>query len=631
MQWGSLFFLTSKIVIVFRNRNRGIKMINVVQNNDKYQISFSYDPGIVYLVKGVPGRRWNPDEKYWSIPIDKLGFFLDLVKGTKYESIVKIVSDEDLGVNETLDSTTSIPDVDMTSIPFYVQNDSKPYQHQLDFMKWAIDRERGGNMSGFLLTDEMGLGKTLQILNLAEYNKRTYGYKHCLIVCCVNSAKYNWLNDVRNHLSKIDDAYILGSRLRKNKSVRYDAGSKAKLDDLKSGHMYGDKKYDKLPYFLIVNIETFRYKVGRNYVFTDEVIKQILANNINMIAIDEVHKNVSPSSKQGQQLFRIKKATNRAAMWIPLTGTPITSKPTDVFLPLKLVDGHNFSSFYKWCNEFCVYGGYGGYEIIGYKNIPKLKQMLQYNMIRRLKSDVLDLPPKIRCTEYVDNTLYQHKLYDKVLQNIINSKDEILTSLNPMTKFLRLRQVNGSPELVDLSISTDDPDYLKKNAKLQRLLELIDDNVARGEKTVVFSNWVEPLKTLYKFISEKYKTCVFTGTMTTEAREHHKEVFMKNPEYKVLIGTVGAAGTSQTFTVAKNLIFYDEPWNPSDKEQAEDRIYRIGTKEPVTITTLIAKDTVDDKVNQILSTKDGIAKYIVDNKLDLKKNPDLFDILLDIN
>ena len=151
------------------------------------------------------------------------------------------------------------------------------------------------------------------------------------------------------------------------------------------------KKGKKLPYFIIMNVEGIRHKSGRSYPIADAIIDLINKREISMIAIDEVHKNTSPSSMQGKQLLRIKKATGRKCMWIPLTGTPITSKPTDVFLPLKLVDGHNFSSFYTWCQKFCVYGGFGGHEIVAYKNIPYLKELLEKNMIRRLKSEVLDL------------------------------------------------------------------------------------------------------------------------------------------------------------------------------------------------------------------------------------------------
>ena len=77
--------------------------------------------------------------------------------------------------------------------------------------------------------------------------------------------------------------------------------------------------------------------------------------------------------------------------------------------------------------------------------------------------------------EYVENTPYQQKLYEQVSEELKQEKDNILKSLNPMTRFLRLRQVNGSPELVDSSLVVD-KSYLSHNAKFQRALELIDEH-----------------------------------------------------------------------------------------------------------------------------------------------------------
>ena len=310
-----------------------------------------------------------------------------------------------------------------------------------------------------------------------------------------------------------------------------------------------------------------------------------------------------------------------------MTGTPIVNKPTDLYLPLKLVDGHSVKNYWLWCNHFCILGGYGDHEIVGYKNIPDLKQMLQKNMIRRLKSDVLDLPPKIYYNEFVENTVVQQNLYSKVRKNIIKDKEEIISSMNPIVQMLKLRQVNGNPELVDKNIIIDDK-YVSKNAKLIRLLELIADIVNRDEKVVIFSNWVESLKTIYRFVASKYKTCCFTGSMDESAREKHKQMFISNPDYKIMLGTIGALGTNHTLTVANNVIFYDDPWNPATKSQAEDRVHRIGTNKSVNIYTLITKDTIDEVVNNILKDKQDISDYIVDNGLNIKNNPELFDKLL---
>ena len=604
-------------------------MIKIVQNNEVYEVSFQYDINIVELIKNVPGKCWHPESKIWTIAADKLGFFLNQLKGTRYENDVQIISQEHIDENASLDATTKIPDVDISKVKLYCKEGCSLYSHQLDFMKWALHRQFvQKNMKGFILADSPGLGKTLETTNLALYNKRNFKFKHCLIVCCVNSAKYNWYDDILTHTQGKATPYILGSRLKRDGSVRQkDIASKDKLQDLITMHMYSDENQPELPYFLITNIESFRYREGKYMPFTQRIIELINAGCIHMIALDEIHKNTSPSSTQGKQLLKIKEKTKDKCMWIPITGTPIVKRPTDVYLPLKLVGGHTYSNYYSWCKQYCIYGGYGDKDIMGYKNIPQLKYMLQGNMIRRLKEDVLDLPPIIFNDVYVDNTSYQSKLYAKIAKEIEESRNSILDSMNPMLALLRLRQINGSPELVDDKLTINDS-YVSKNAKLKELLRLLEEIHDRGEKVVIFSNWVEPLRTLYKFISKKYHTCVYTGTMADAKREEQKRKFIEDSKSTILIGTIGAAGVSHTFTVAENVIFYDEPWNYADKQQAWERVYRIGTTKTINVYTLLTRNTVDDRVHDVVYTKKHVSSYIVDGQLDLKNNPELFDLLL---
>ena len=604
-------------------------MILVTQNEDKYEIRFPYNPEIVASVKEVPGRVWHPEEKFWSIPLARLGFLVAQFKGTKYEPELKIDSKEDININASINEKNVIPDIDVSDVTWYVQDGFKVFEHQKDTVRFAKWRYENGLKSGFILSDQPGCGKTLSVTEWAMYMKEKHNAKHCLIIACVNSAKYNWQEDIEKHTNGEEIPYILGTRKKKDGTLNLSTGSKQKLEDLKSMKMYGGKSNEPLPYFLVLNIEAIRMREGKRYPIADRIIELINAEEIAIVALDEVHRGLSPQSLQGKQALRIKKECTKQIQWIPMTGTPITSKPTDVFLPLRLVDGHESSSYYSWCQKYCIYGGFGGHEIIGYKNIPQLKSILQPNMLRRLKKDILDLPPKIHYTEYVENSDYQKKLYEKIELDLVSERSEVVKSLNPLSKFLHLRQVNGSPELVDNSIDVMDKHYLSKNAKLARLLELLEDILSEpSEKVVIFSNWVEPLRTLYRYVSKQYKVCCYTGTMSADDREKHKQAFINDPERRIMIGTVGALGTSHTLTVAKNVIFYDSPWNPADIEQAEDRCHRPGTKDSVFVYSLITKGTVDEKVHEILSKKEGTANYIVDGNLDLRSHPELFDLLL---
>ena len=96
-------------------------MILVTQNNEEYEIRFPYDPQVVSMVKDVPGRRWHPEEKFWSIPLARLGFLIAQFKGTKYEKDLMIKSEEDINVNASINDANTIPDIDISDVNEYVE------------------------------------------------------------------------------------------------------------------------------------------------------------------------------------------------------------------------------------------------------------------------------------------------------------------------------------------------------------------------------------------------------------------------------------------------------------------------------------------------------------------------------
>lgn len=171
-----------------------------------------YDPVLINHVKNVPGRQWNPKEKFWTIPSEHLGFLLNELKGTDYEHAIQIQSDENLNENAAIDLTGEIPEVDISDMDQYVQDGFSLYHHQIDFLRYA--KSRLGR--GFILADEQELVKTLEVMNYALYMRKIYGYRHCLIITCVNSAKYSWQADIETYTNGMEQAYILSSRLKRN-------------------------------------------------------------------------------------------------------------------------------------------------------------------------------------------------------------------------------------------------------------------------------------------------------------------------------------------------------------------------------------------------------------------------------
>ena len=171
---------------------------------------------------------------------------------------------------------------------------------------------------------------------------------------------------------------------------------------------------------------------------------------------------------------------------------------------------------------------------------------------------------------------------------------------------------------------------MRKNPKFDRMLDLVTDIVNSGKKCIIFSNWTNVIIPAKELLDSKgFKTALYTGE-NSGTREQEMQEFLTNPKCTVMLGTIGAMGTGLTLTVATTAIFLDEPWNRALKDQAEDRIHRIGTSESPNIITIMCKDTIDEKINNIVYRKGKLSDVLIDKEEDIKKNPAILNYLLNI-
>lgn len=543
--------------------------------NDEYSIfiSFPYEQKIVDTVREYPSRNWNKETKEWELPFSKFGDFIDKLADHDFEVTGKYIQ-------------MKKPEVKM---PAGFSFKTKPFQHQIEGFQYGLNNDR------WLLGDEQGLGKTKQAIDIAVAKKLQKGYKHCLIVCGVNGLKWNWVNEIHTHSN--EDAWILGQRLVTGKLT---IGSVSdRLKDLQNINKINS-------YFLITNVETLR-----NEDIVKELQKLCKDKTIGIVVIDEVHKCKNPTSQQGKGILKVQPECR-----IAMTGTPLMNTPMDLFIILKWL-GYEKHAFYAFKNHYCVMGGYGGYEVIGYKNLDELQERLDNVMLRRLKNDVLDLPEKIRVNEYVELTPRQKQIYDEVTAEIKMNIDQIKIVNNPLTELIRMRQATGYTGILSSTV--------KESAKLDRMEELVDEALANGKQVVIFSNWTQMTDVIFDRLKGR-RVGRITGQTADTDRQFIVELFQKG-DVKVLIGTIGAMGTGLTLTAGTVEIFMDEPWNRANKEQAEDRCHRVGTNESITIYTLIAKNTIDERINDIVEQKGMIADMLVDGKFTGSKT-ELLNFLL---
>ena len=544
--------------------NAKIAKPNKLTDDYSVFLNFKYNDEVKNAIKALPSRAWDNDNKVWEIEYREFEDLKSVLPNFTFE----ISGEEILPTKVEFDNA--------------FQYKTAPMQHQVDGIRYGFDHNR------FLLADDQGLGKTKQIIDLAVMRKQSLGFKHCLIVCGVNSLKWNWLEEIVKHSD--ESGWILGQYEMKRSHKIAIGRNSAKLDDLNK--LGNDSELDS-HYFIITNIESLR----------DEEISAKLkelceAEIINMVAIDEIPRAKNLRTKQGEGMLQLQ-PTYRVAM----TGTPLMNSPLDLFAILKWL-GYQRYGFVSFRDHFCNLDDYG--NVISYKNIDQLKAQLDSIMIRRTKDEVLDLPEKTYINEYVEMTDEQKRLYNQVIDDAIADPElaeQISTDCMLAIK-MRLRQVSGGIGPFN---------FIKKNSKLDRLEQLVEEAVYSGTKVIVYSNWVEGIKPALERL-QNYNPVVITGETNDSDRQSIVNRFQNDPSIHVICGTIGALGTGLTLTAATEVVFLDEPWTNAAKEQACDRAHRIGTTSKVTIHTIIAHNTYDEDVHAIVKGKRDLSNMIVEKK-----------------
>ena len=553
-------------------------------------VSFNYDVELVAYMRRLPSRAYIPESKEWEIPL------------TSIPQLVNDFPQHDVQIigEMTFERKTQ------AKLPEGFEFKTKPFSHQLEGVLYGLDNDT------FLLGDDQGLGKSKQAIDLAVIRKKYYGVKHCLIICGVNSLKYNWKEEVSVHSN--EKAWVLGTRYTKRHPIReVEGSSKDKLEDL-----------NNLPddyYFIITNVETLRQlsqikpgtKKKKIFPIAEKIQELCDSGEIGMIIFDECHKCKDPTSQQGSALLNIS-----AKYMMAMSGTPLMNNPLDLYFPLYWL-GYENHSFYQYKRHYCVLGGYGGSEVVGYRNLGELRSVVDRVMLRRTKNEVLDLPPKIRSYEYVDMYPEQKKIYEEVKSALREEINKLKLSNNPLAQMIRLRQATGYPGILSSKIT--------ESAKMDRMVELVEEITSSGQKAIIFSNW-EQITSVAKQKLIKYNPAYITGDTDSTERMNEVSRFQNDPKCKVIIGTIGAMGTGLTLTAASYVIFLDSPWNRALKDQAEDRAHRIGTKGTVNIITICCRDTIDERIEDIVYKKGKMADMLIDGKTDVAKQSAYVDLLL---
>lgn len=450
-----------------------------------------------------------------------------------------------------------------------------------------------------LLADEMGLGKTCQALiylNISPEVRPT-------LVMCPASLKLNWAKECFMWMDdeKHNNVYILSGKTN-NKTIESVTQKKGRLeltqiDKLpKTGIII--MNYDILAndYEKYIDPET-QEKKKREIKFTGWV-DEIPAKSFKILIADEAHKI---KDKKSNRTKAFKKLAKPIKKFIPISGTPIMSKPMELHTALSMIDPDNFGDYWKFGMRYCNPNNKGfATTFNGSSNTEELHRKLQPIMIRRLKADVLpQLPPKIRSIVPINMTNRQeYRLAENDFIAYLNSFDTEAA--------LRAKNAVSFAKIAKLK-------ELALIGKIDDCIGWIEDFISNDEKLVVFCTHNLAIECLQK--SFKAVSVVVNGSVTGAKRNEAVEAFQRDPQKLLFIGNIDAAGVGLTLTASSAVAFIELPWTPGAVEQAIDRCHRIGTTaECINVYFLLAQNTIDEDIAALIDEKLKIVKQILDGE-----------------
>ncbi|NWY15084.1 ZRAB3 endonuclease, partial [Aphelocoma coerulescens] len=469
---------------------------------------------------------------------------------------------------------SQLEDVDakLSFLPERLRKKLLPFQEK--GIIFALQRKTSGFdvvLFSFLFFSQMGLGKTIQAIAISYYYKNEWP----LLIVVPSSLRYPWVDEMEKWIPELspDDISII-----QNKT---DIGriSTSRVTILGYGLLTSDAQ-----------------------TLVDTLYRQ----NFKVVVIDESHYMKSRNATRSKILLPIVQKALRAVL---LTGTPALGRPEELFMQIEALFPRRFGTWNEYAKKYCdarvrFFGKRRQWDCRGASNLEELHQLLSEIMIRRLKNDVLtQLPPKVRQRIPFDlpqtaakNLNATFAEWEKLMRSLSSDATESHFSqvMNLITRMYKETAIAKAGAVKD---------YIKMMLENDKL------------KFLVFAHHLSMLQACTEAVIEsKARYIRIDGSVPSAERIHLVNQFQKDPETRVAILSIQAAGQGLTFTAATHVVFAELYWDPGHIKQAEDRAHRIGQCSSVNVHFLIAKGTMDTLMWAMLNRKAKVTGSTLNGK-----------------
>ncbi|CAD7851233.1 MAG: Helicase, SNF2/RAD54 family [Olavius algarvensis Gamma 1 endosymbiont] len=429
------------------------------------------------------------------------------------------------------------------------------------------------------LADDMGLGKTMQVIACLVLEREDMADPAPTLLVAPTSVIGNWRKEIERF------APHLGTLV----------------------HHGPDRVQDP---------ETFRRRAAdqamviTSYALARRDRKLLTAVDWRRVVLDEAQNIKNPLAAQTKAVLALQ-ANHRLA----LTGTPVENRLTDLWSIFNFVNPGYLDTQTRFRKHF---------ELpIQRDNDPArtatLKRLVEPFILRRVKTDrtiIADLPDKVEALQYCNLSREQAALYETVVRDVGQQLEEaegIGRQGLMLSTLMRLKQICNHPAqfLQDGSAFT-----AERSHKLQRLREMLEEVMAKGDSVLIFSQFTEIGDRLDHFLKQELhrNTYYLHGGTPRGRREAMIEAFQDpRTEPTIFILSLKAGGVGITLTKANHVFHFDRWWNPAVEDQASDRAFRIGQEKNVFVHKFVTIGTLEERINAMIEEKKALAGAIVGN------------------
>jgi SWI/SNF-related matrix-associated actin-dependent regulator of chromatin subfamily A-like protein 1 len=436
----------------------------------------------------------------------------------------------------------------------------------------------GGGAKGALLADEMGTGKTIVAIVAAN----TLGFRRILVVCPAHLREMTWINEIRSWQT-------LGHLIIPIKAIsQYDP---TLLASITSG-------------WVIINYDILQRR------------PEIKARSWDLLICDESHWLKNFMARRTCEIFGGKYNGERiepipADKALLLSGTPFLNRPDELYTQISYLDPTNWPSFKSFIKQYYEDDARSDdlRRVTGQpRNLDQLQQKLRSTiMVRQLKQDVFDLPPKHYEVKWVDAT----ELSGALLGWFRTKRRQIVIAHRKLRKARSRAERREWRERLNELLEN-----VRYEVGVAKFNEVLGYLMRCRQKTLVFAYHHEVIEGLATALRRAgHNVVTFTGRTRDSTAVVQR--FQEDPSCLFFIGNVRAAGIGITLTAASHVVFAELDWTPAVHHQAEDRAHRIGQAQQVEVVYFILDDdlSTDAQIYRLLAAKESASRQALNAAL----------------